>query len=64
MKKSLEYAQDGETRSKSATLHNYQQTNKYINPARQKFTDDDNWQFTMNAEGIKGAQHWLKLNHT
>jgi len=57
MKKSLEYAQDGETRSKSATLHNYQQTNKYINPARQKFTDDDNWQFTMNAEGIKGAQH-------
>lgn len=54
MKKSLEDAEDGETRSKNATLHNYHQTNKYINPAWQILTDDENWQFPMNSQGSKG----------
>lgn len=63
MKKS-EDAEDGETRSKNLKLHNYHQTNKYINSAWQIFTDDENWQFPMHSEGTKDAQHWLILDHT
>lgn len=45
-------------------LHNNPQTNKFIDPVWQIFTDDDNWQFSTNSQGIKGDQQWLKLNHS